>query len=124
MSFEDVMQALVVRGKAMQDACALAPSGMISILGMEEADIQKVCDEVVEGEEVLRPANLNAPGQIVVSGHLSAIERSVEPFKAAGAKRAIPLKVAGAFHSPLMVSAARPSLDALNGLRIGPSVLR
>jgi [acyl-carrier-protein] S-malonyltransferase len=119
MSFENVMRALVVRGKAMQDACELAPSGMMSVLGMDEAQIETVCASVRQDGEILKAANLNAPGQIVVSGHLSAIERSLEPFKEAGARRAIPLKVAGAFHSPLMASAAATLKDCLEGLEIG-----
>jgi [acyl-carrier-protein] S-malonyltransferase len=105
MSFEDVMAALVVRGRAMQEACELVPSGMVSVLGMDEEQIAKVCDEARE-DGVIQAANFNAPGQIVVSGDLKAIGRSLELFKAAGARRAIPLSVAGAFHSPLMQPAA------------------
>ena len=118
MSFDDVMRALVVRGRAMQGACERSSSGMLSILGMDETQIETVCASVRGPDEVLQVANLNAPGQIVVSGHLSAIERSVAAFRDAGARRAIPLKVAGAFHSPLMACAAEDLASCLEGLEI------
>jgi [acyl-carrier-protein] S-malonyltransferase len=108
MSFSDVMKALVVRGKAMQDACLQVKSGMVSVLGLDEAQVVSVCDQAREGG-VLQAANFNAPGQIVVSGDLEALDRSLPLFKEAGARRAMPLKVAGAFHSPLMA----PAQDAL-----------
>ena len=112
MSFADVMKALVVRGKAMQDACLLVKSGMVSVLGLDEAQIASVCDQAREGG-VLQAANFNAPGQIVVSGDLEAIERSLPLFKEAGARRALPLKVAGAFHSPLMAPAQEALREVL-----------
>jgi [acyl-carrier-protein] S-malonyltransferase len=108
MSFADVMKALVVRGKAMQDACSQVKSGMVSVLGLDEAQVVAVCDQARESG-VLQAANFNAPGQIVVSGDLEALDRSLPLFKEAGARRAMPLKVAGAFHSPLMA----PAEDAL-----------
>jgi [acyl-carrier-protein] S-malonyltransferase len=108
MSFSDVMKALVVRGKAMQDACEQVKSGMVSVLGLDEEQIAAVCDQARQGG-VLQAANFNSPGQIVVSGDLEALDRSLPLFKEAGARRALPLKVAGAFHSPLMA----PAQDAL-----------
>lgn len=119
MSFEDVMRALVVRGSAMQEACTEVESGMVSVLGLDEEAIAKVCDEARE-DGVLQGANFNAPGQIVVSGDKAAIERSLPLFKEAGARRALPLGVAGAFHSPLMASAAEAVREVLSGMKIGP----
>jgi len=119
MSFEDVMKALVVRGSAMQEACKEVDSGMVSVLGLDEETIAKVCDQARE-DGVLQGANFNAPGQIVVSGDKAAIERSLSLFKEAGARRALPLGVAGAFHSPLMTSAAHAVREVLTGMKIGP----
>ena len=118
MSFEDVMGALVVRGRAMQEACTLVPSGMVSVLGLEEDQIVKVCDAARE-DGVLQAANFNAPGQIVISGDLKALDRAMEHLKAAGARRSIPLPVAGAFHSPLMQPAAKALRVHLEKCTIG-----
>lgn len=112
MSFSDVMKVLVVRGKAMQDACDQTEGGMVSVLELDLNTIQSICEKAREGG-VLQAANLNAPGQIVVSGDKQAIERSIDLFKEAGARRALPLKVAGAFHSPLMSSAEEPLRNCL-----------
>src|SRR5207247_5454748 len=95
-----------------QEAATAHPSGMVAILGAEAADVEKICVEAAQGE-VLAPANYNAPGQIVVSGNLGACERVLKSAEAAGFK-ATALKVAGAFHSPLMQSGAdkmRTELD-------------
>ncbi len=119
MSFETVMKALAIRGKAMQDACETVPSGMVSVLGLEDAVIDEVCDKAREGG-VLQGANFNAPGQIVISGDKEALERAIPLMKEAGARRALPLKVAGAFHSPLMASAAETLKAYLETCEIGP----
>lgn len=117
MSFGDVMKALVVRGKAMQEACDLVKSGMVSVLGLNEEQVVSVCDQA-RGDGVLQAANFNAPGQIVVSGDLEALDRSLPLFKEAGARRAMPLKVAGAFHSPLMAPAADVLRETLESCEI------
>ncbi|HVT87219.1 MAG TPA: ACP S-malonyltransferase [Tepidisphaeraceae bacterium] len=103
-SFEDGLKLVAARGKLMQEAAVATPSGMVSILGADEASVQKLCDENAQGE-VLVPANFNSPGQIVVSGAIAACNRVAQAAEAAGFK-AMPLKVAGAFHSPLMKNAA------------------
>jgi [acyl-carrier-protein] S-malonyltransferase len=103
-SFEDGLRLVAARGKHMQDAALAVPSGMVSIIGADEASVEKLCEQSKNGE-VLVPANFNSPGQIVVSGAIAACERIAKAAEAAGFK-AIPLKVAGAFHSPLMQSAA------------------
>ena len=120
MSFDDVMGALVVRGKAMQEACTLVPSGMVSVLGLDEEQILKVCDAARE-DGVLQAANFNAPSQIVISGDLKALERAMEHLKAAGARRSMALPVAGAFHSPLMQPAAAALKAHLKKCTIGPA---
>lgn len=115
-SFEDGLELVVLRGRAMQDAATAAPSGMVALIGADEPQAQSVCDEA-RGSDVLVCANFNAPGQIVISGSKSACERAVA---VAGAKglRATALAVAGAFHSPLMAPAADRLRDALRNTRI------
>jgi [acyl-carrier-protein] S-malonyltransferase len=103
--FEDGLKLVAARGRFMQEAAVAAPSGMVALAGAaDEAKANELCAQAAQGE-VLVPANFNAPGQIVVSGSLSACQRIVPLAEAAGLK-AIALKVAGAFHSPLMQPAA------------------
>jgi [acyl-carrier-protein] S-malonyltransferase len=101
LSFEDSVSVLQSRGRYMQEACEQQPGGMVSVIGLDEDAVLKVAEEA--GLEV---ANYNSPGQIVLSGKKDLLPGAVEMAKAAGAKRAIPLKVAGAFHSSLMEPAA------------------
>jgi len=103
-SFEDGLKLVAARGKYMQEAAIATPSGMVAVLGADQAAVEKLCAENAAGE-VLVPANYNAPGQIVVSGTKTACERFATAAGAAGFK-AIPLVVAGAFHSPLMQNGA------------------
>jgi [acyl-carrier-protein] S-malonyltransferase len=103
-SFEDGLKLVAARGKFMQEAAIASPSGMVAVLGADEEAVMKLCRESAGGE-VLVPANLNAPGQIVVSGSAGACARVLAAAEAAGFK-ATALKVAGAFHSPLMQPAA------------------
>lgn len=103
-SFEDGLKLVAARGRYMQEAAVATPSGMVSIMGADEAAVTKLCEENAGGE-VLVPANFNSPGQIVVSGSIAACERVAKAAEAAGFK-SIPLKVAGAFHSPLMQTGA------------------
>jgi len=106
MSFEDGLRVVRQRGKFMQEACDATRGGMAAVIGLDEAPTREVC-----AEAGVTLANLNCPGQIVISGESTAIARAVELAKAKGAKRAIPLTVAGAYHSPLMAS-AQPKLAA------------
>lgn len=103
-SFEDGLRLVAARGRYMQQAAVASPSGMVAVLGADEEAVAKLCREAAGGE-VLVPANINAPGQIVVSGSTAACARALEAAAAAGFK-ATALKVAGAFHSPLMQPAA------------------
>lgn len=109
--FETGLRLVQARGRYMQEAAVSVPSGMVSLLGGEEEQVQALCEKAADGE-VLVPANFNSPGQIVVSGTLAACERVAATAGEAGL-RAIPLKVAGAFHSPLMQSAADRLADDL-----------
>jgi [acyl-carrier-protein] S-malonyltransferase len=106
MSFEDGLRVVRERGKFMQEACDATRGGMAAIIGLDEMPTREVC-----AEAGVTLANLNCPGQIVISGESERIGKAVELAKAKGAKRAIPLPVAGAYHSPLM-SSAQPKLQA------------
>jgi [acyl-carrier-protein] S-malonyltransferase len=99
LSFEDGLKLVSQRAMAMQKACEVEPSTMAAIIGLDDETVEKVCAEI---DEVVVPANFNCPGQLVISGSMKGIEVACEKLKEAGAKRALPLKVGGAFHSPLM----------------------
>jgi [acyl-carrier-protein] S-malonyltransferase len=112
LSFEDGVKLVSIRASAMQKACELTPSGMAAVLGLEDDKVAAICEAVqAETGEVVVPANYNCPGQLVISGSKKGIEVACERLKAAGAKRALPLPVGGAFHSPLM-EPARQELQA------------
>jgi [acyl-carrier-protein] S-malonyltransferase len=106
MSFEDGLRVVRQRGRFMQEACEVTRGGMAAIIGLDEAPTREVCAQA--GVEL---ANLNCPGQLVISGAADNITRACELAKAKGARRALPLPVAGAYHSPLMAS-AQPKLKA------------
>jgi [acyl-carrier-protein] S-malonyltransferase len=99
LAFEDGLLLVSKRAQAMQKACELEPSTMAAILGLDDEIVEKVCNEIIE---VVVPANYNSPGQIVISGSEKGIDIAIEKLSALGAKRALKLKVGGAFHSPLM----------------------
>ena len=106
LSFEDGLKLVYARAMAMQKACEAQPSTMAAIIGLSDETVENVCAEVSkQGKGVCVAANYNNPGQLVISGDIDAINEACEQLKAAGAKRALPLKVGGAFHSPLMQSA-------------------
>ena len=118
MSFEDGLRVVRQRGKFMQEACDVTKGGMAAIIGLDEAPTREVCAEA--GVEL---ANLNCPGQLVISGETEKIAKACELAKAKGAKRAIPLTVAGAYHSPLMASAQSKLQAELAKIKISaPSV--
>ena len=110
LSFEDGLKLVYARAMAMQKACEAQPSTMAAIIGLSDEQVETICAEVSKaGKGVCVPANYNNPGQLVISGNIEAINEACEQLKAAGAKRALPLKVGGAFHSPLM----QPAKDEL-----------
>ena len=110
LSFEDGLRLVYARAMAMQKACEAQPSTMAAIIGLADEKVEEICAEVSKmGKGVVVPANYNNPGQLVISGNIEAVAEACEQLKAAGAKRALPLKVGGAFHSPLM----QPAKDEL-----------
>lgn len=110
LSFEDALRLVSIRAQAMQSACEMNPGTMAAVLGLEEAVIEQICEET---EGVVVAANYNCPGQVVISGAIEAVEKACVALKAAGAKRALPLKVGGAFHSPLMEPARTRLAEAI-----------
>ncbi len=110
LSFEDGLKLVYARALAMQKACEANPSSMAAILGLPDEKVEEICALV---DDVVVPANYNCPGQIVISGSNSGIEKACELMKEAGAKRALPLKVGGAFHSPLMEPARLELMEAI-----------
>lgn len=105
LDFEDGLRLVAKRAAAMQKACEANPGGMAAIIALGDEQIEQICAEVSTDESIVVPANYNCPGQLVISGHTAAIEAACAKMKEAGAKRALPLPVSGAFHSPLMLPA-------------------
>jgi [acyl-carrier-protein] S-malonyltransferase len=100
MTYEDGLKLVFARAMAMQKACEIHPSTMAAVIGLDEKTVEEVLSTITE--EIVVPANYNTIGQIAISGSMKGIELAMEKLKAAGAKRVLPLKVGGAFHSPLM----------------------
>ena len=109
LSFEDGLRLVYKRALAMQKACEMQKSTMAAIIGLDEKTIEDVCFEINSTGKTVVAANYNCPGQIVISGSMEGIEEACNRLKEAGAKRALPLSVSGAFHSPLM----QPAKDEL-----------
>jgi len=110
LSFEDGLKLVYQRALAMQEACEAEPSTMAAIIGLGDDVVEQVCNDV---DEVVVAANYNCPGQLVISGSFKGIDIACEKLKEAGAKRALPLKVGGAFHSPLMEPARVKLAEAI-----------
>ena len=108
LAFEDGLRLVHARALAMQKACEANPSTMAAVIGMADEQVEEICHGI---DEVVVPANYNCPGQIVISGSMKGIELACQKLTEAGAKRVLPLKVGGAFHSPLM-EPARQELEA------------
>lgn len=102
LKFEDALRLVHARALAMQKACDVVPGGMAAIIGLPDEQIERICAEISTEEKPVVCANYNNPGQLVISGNKEAVELACEKCKEAGAKRALPLPVGGAFHSPLM----------------------
>jgi len=119
LSFEDGLRLVYKRAMAMQKACEAEPSTMAAILGLEDNKVEEVLKEI---DDVVVAANYNSPGQLVISGSFSGIDKACEALKAAGAKRALPLKVGGAFHSPLMEPARVELAQAIETTTINTPV--
>ena len=109
LSFEDGLKLVAARANAMQKACEANPGTMAAIIGLSDEKVEEVCASVSTDNNIVVAANYNCPGQLVISGNIDAVNKACEKMKEAGAKRALPLKVGGAFHSPLM----QPAKDEL-----------
>ena len=102
LSFEDGLRLVYARAMAMQKACEATPSTMAAVINLPDETIEQICTEISKEGSVVVPANYNSPGQVVISGNVEAVKEACTKLKEAGAKRALPLAVGGAFHSPLM----------------------
>lgn len=111
LTFEDGLKLVYKRALAMQKACEMHESTMAAILGLEDKVVEDVCEEVSSKGNIVVAANYNCPGQVVISGSTEGVNEACEALKAAGAKRALPLSVGGAFHSPIM-QPAKEELEA------------
>jgi len=120
LSFDDGLKLVFKRAMAMQKACEIKASTMAAIIGLEDKVVEKTLDQIKD--EIVVPANYNTPGQLVISGTVRGIELACEKLKEAGAKRAIPLKVGGAFHSPLMEPARIELADAIKNTKFNKGI--
>ena len=109
LNFEDGLKLVYARAMAMQKACEATPSTMAAIVGLDNETIEQICSSISKINHVVVPANYNCPGQLVISGNIDAVNEACVKLKEAGARRALPLPVGGAFHSPLM----QPAKDEL-----------
>jgi len=119
LSFQDGLKLVYKRALAMQHACELNPSTMAAVLGLEDAIVEKICAQT---PGIVVPANYNCPGQLVISGEIEAVNMACELMKEAGAKRALPLPVGGAFHSPLMEPAREELAAAIESTKFSSPV--
>lgn len=120
LTFEDGLKLVAKRANAMQKACEIQPGTMAAVIGMEDDQVEKICASI--SDTVVVPANYNSPGQIVISGSIEGVEKASEMLKEAGAKRVLPLKVGGAFHSPLMEPARVELAEAINETKFNPGI--
>jgi len=119
LSFADAVRTVRRRGAFMQDAVPVGVGAMAAILGLETSELDVVCREAAQGE-VVSPANFNSPGQVVIAGHATAVDRAIELAKAKGAKRAMPLPVSAPFHCSLMVPAGERLQEVLEDIEVSP----
>lgn len=119
LSFEDGLKLVYKRAMAMQKACEIQPSTMAAVIGMEDGEAESILKNI---DEVVVPANYNSPGQLVISGSIPGVETACKLLEEAGAKRVIPLKVGGAFHSPLMEPAGAELAKAINTTKFNKGI--
>jgi len=122
LTFADALRLVAKRAQAMQAACQEQPGTMAAILGLDDDTTVRICQEITDAGNVVVAANFNCPGQLVISGSVRGIELACEQLKAAGAKRALPLPVGGAFHSPLMQSAEAALAEAIEKTTFSPGI--
>jgi len=119
LSFEDGLKLVYKRAMAMQKACEIEPSTMAAVLGMDDEEVEKILKNI---DDIVVPANYNSPGQLVISGSVPGIENACKLLEEAGAKRVIPLKVGGAFHSPFMEPAGNELAEAINATKFNKGI--
>lgn len=119
LSFEDGLRLVFKRAMAMQKACEIEPSTMAAVLGMEDEEVEKILKNI---KEIVVAANYNSPGQLVISGSIPGVEEACKLFEEAGARRVVPLKVGGAFHSPLMEPAGSELARAINTTKFNKGI--
>jgi [acyl-carrier-protein] S-malonyltransferase len=120
IAFADAIRAVRERGRLMQAACPPGQGTMAALLGLELAAVNAICAEVTTDTELVVPANLNAPGQIVISGHAAAVRRGLELAKSRGGSASMELKVSAPFHCPLMRPARDGMIPVLERITISP----
>lgn len=120
ITFADGLRSVRLRGTLMADAGAARPGAMAAVLGLPDGEVDRVCSSVSGAGGIVVPANYNAEGQVVVSGDAEAVDRASGALKEAGARKVLPLKVSGAFHSPLMAPAAEGLREELEGTSFSP----
>jgi len=119
LSFEDGITLVSKRAAAMQKACESEPSTMAAIIGLDDSIVENICKEI---DEIVVPANYNTPGQLVISGSVAGIDKAIVLLNEAGAKRALKLKVGGAFHSPLMEPARIELAEAIAATKFNQGI--
>lgn len=121
LEFSDALRLVRERGRLMQSAVPAGEGAMAAVLGLADADIQRICSEIAAVHVgVVAPVNFNAPGQVVIAGHSAAVETAIEALKSAGAKRAIPLPVSAPFHTSLMLPAGEKLAEIMADITIRP----
>jgi [acyl-carrier-protein] S-malonyltransferase len=119
LSFADAVRTVRLRGTFMQEAVPVGMGTMAAVMGLDNAALNAVCSEAAQGE-IVAPANFNSPGQVVIAGHVAAVERAIKLAGERGAKRAMVLPVSAPFHSSLMVPAAERLQEVLKEVAVGP----
>jgi len=120
LTLPDAVRAVRERGRLMQEACPPGQGAMAALIGLELEAVNEICAIVSEGGQIAVPANLNAPGQIVIAGHAAAVRRAIDIAKERGATMSVELKVSAPFHCPLMKPAQDGMAPILRGLAISP----
>ena len=120
LSFEDGLRLVAKRAAAMQKACELQPGTMAAVIGAEDKVVEEVCASIKD--KIVVAANYNSPGQVVISGSIEGVEEASKKMVEAGARRVLPLKVGGAFHSPLMEPARVELAEAINATKFNDGI--
>lgn len=118
LGFADAVKLVRSRGEFMQSAVPVGEGAMAAIIGVDDADIERICADTAGENAVVAAVNYNSPGQVVIAGHTAAVEAAIDALKAAGAKRAMPLPVSAPFHTSLMKPAGERLQEAIAGIEI------